>query len=111
MILNSNKMGEKIKKARKDRGFTGERLSEMCNINPVYMRQIEAGKKVPSLPVFASICNALGASPDYLLSDSLGEFRSAKSKELTEIFHTASPAQIDLITAMLRAALEHTKNQ
>ena len=40
-------LGRRINAARKDRGITSERLSELCNINDTYMRQIESGAKIP----------------------------------------------------------------
>ena len=68
-IMEEKGLGRRINMARKDRGFTADRLSELCNINATYLRQIEGGIKVPSLPVFINICNALKISPDYLLRD------------------------------------------
>ena len=71
-------LGRRINMVRKDRGFTADRLSELCNINATYLRQIEGGTKVPSLPVFINICNALKISPDYLLRVRWKIMRSAK---------------------------------
>ena len=68
-IMEEKGLGRRINMARKDRGFTADRLSELCNINATYLRQIEGGTKFPSLPVFINICNALKISPDYLLRD------------------------------------------
>ena len=56
-------LGKRINLARKDRGLTAERLSELCSINATYLRQIEGGAKIPSLPVFIDLCNALEVSP------------------------------------------------
>lgn len=56
-------LGKYINIVRKDRGLTSDRLSELCNINATYLRQIESGVKIPSLPVFIDICNALKISP------------------------------------------------
>ena len=64
-------LGKRINEVRKDRGFTADKLSELCNINATYLRQIEGGVKMPSLPVFIDICNSLRISPDYLLQDEL----------------------------------------
>ena len=61
--------GTRINKARKDRGLTAEKLAEACNINSTYLRQIEGGKKLPSLPVFATLCRELRVSPNYILPD------------------------------------------
>lgn len=57
--MDKKLLGKRINMARKERGWTGERLAEACSINATYLRQIEAGTKVPSLPVFVSLCAAL----------------------------------------------------
>ena len=71
--MEKNGLGKRINAVRKDRGLTADHLSEMCNINATYLRQIEGGVKMPSLPVFIDICKALKISPDYLLQDELEE--------------------------------------
>lgn len=85
-------LGKRINFARKDRNFTADRLSELCNINATYLRQIEGGIKTPSLPVFIAICNALKISPDYLLQDVLTENEIRRIKELSELWKTLLPA-------------------
>ena len=52
-------LGKRINMVKKDYGFTADTLSELYNINATYLRQIEGGTKIPSLPVFINICNAL----------------------------------------------------
>ena len=47
--MDKKLLGKRINMARKERGWTGERLAETCSINATYLRQIEAGTKVPSL--------------------------------------------------------------
>ena len=69
--MKKNGLGRRINEVRKDRRLTADKLSEVCNINATYLRQIEGGTKMPSLPVFIDICNALKISPDYLLRDVL----------------------------------------
>ena len=56
--MEKNGLGKRINAVRKDRGLTADRLSEMCNINATYLRQIEGGVKMPSLSVFTDICKA-----------------------------------------------------
>lgn len=65
--MDKKLFGTRINKARKDRGLTAEKLAEACNINSTYLRQIEGGKKLPSLPVFATLCRELRVSPNYIL--------------------------------------------
>lgn len=101
--------GKRINQVRKDRGLTAEKLSEACGINAVYLRQIEGGIKIPSLPVFVSICNALKVSPDYLLRDELVENEISRIRELTELWENTSPSQQEIAAAMIRAVLESGK--
>ena len=69
--MDKKLLGRRINAARRERGWTSERLSEICNINATYLRQIESGAKTPSLQVFVELCEALKVSPTYLLADSL----------------------------------------
>ncbi len=102
-------LGKRINEARKDRGFTADKLSELCNINATYLRQIEGGVKMPSLSVFIDICNALKISPDYLLQDELGENEISKIKELEVFWKNVSPSKQELAISMIKAALEHNE--
>lgn len=103
-------LGKRINMVRKNKGFTSDKLSELCNINATYLRQIEGGAKVPSLPVFISICNALEISPDYLLRDVLKDNEICKIRELADLWDSASPSQQEIAVAMLRAVLEYKQN-
>lgn len=102
-------LGKRINLVRKDRGFTAERLSEICNINATYLRQIEGGTKMPSLPVFIDICKALKISPDYLLQDELGDNEISVIREIETLWKDVSPEKQELALTMIRAALEHEK--
>lgn len=107
--MDKKLLGRRINAARKDRGITSERLSELCNINATYMRQIESGAKVPSLPVFVEICKTLKVSPSYLLADAIDGAGIAGADELCELWKKATPAQIQMMTAMIKAAMNSTE--
>ncbi len=87
-------LGRRINMVRKDRGFTADRLSELCNINATYLWQIKGGTKVPSLPIFINICNALEDN------------QVSKIRELAELWESTSPSQQEITVAMIRAVLE-----
>lgn len=99
-------LGKRLRQARKDKGLTSEKLSELCSINATYLRQIEAGTKVPSLPVFVSLCRELGTHSDFLLIDSLPGIGIEEYNELSSLLQTATPSQMKVITAMLCGALK-----
>lgn len=104
--MNKKLLGRKINTARKDRGLTSEKLSELCSINATYLRQIEAGIKTPSLPLFVQLCETLSVSPSYLLSDNLSN-RLDGGDELIKLCQNASPGQLRLITALVTASLQN----
>ena len=99
-------LGKRINMVRKERKFTTEKLSELCNINATYLRQIEGGTKMPSLPVFITICNALKISPNYLLQDMLIDNEISKIKEITELWENTTPSQQEIALTMIQAVLK-----
>lgn len=102
-------LGRQINLARKDRGLTSEKLSEACNINATYLRQIESGAKMPSLPVFVTLCRELKVSPSYLLVEVLPDTELKEMDTLLQLWQTATPQQIKMITSMVQSALDSFK--
>jgi len=58
-----------MKTRRKQIGFTQEKLAELCNTDPCYIRQIENGRRFPSLAYIERIAAALNISPYLLFYD------------------------------------------
>lgn len=108
--MDKKLFGKRINVARKEQKMTGEKLAEACNINSTYLRQIEAGTKLPSLPVFVTLCKALKASPSYLLIDSLDDNEVHDMDTLFDLWKKATPSQIRMMTAMIQAALDSTED-
>lgn len=94
-------------------GLTGEALSELCHINATYLRQIEAGRKSPSMEVLLTLCRALRVSPNFLLAEDLPAGAEDDVELLIQLYHRATPAQIRVIAAMVRSALDllETENE
>ena len=99
-------MGQRMKAARKANELTSDQLAELCYINATYLRQIEAGKKTPSLPVFICLCNILKTSPAYLLEDFLVDIPNDQDI-FSRLRVTASPCQRKMIAAMIESALDY----
>jgi transcriptional regulator with XRE-family HTH domain len=97
--------GTRINKARKDRGLTAEKLAEACNINSTYLRQIEGGKKLPSLPVFATLCRELRVSPNYIMPDLV---EGTEAEKIQKIFSESdpTPSQIEMLAEMAGVILK-----
>lgn len=103
--MDKKLFGTRINKARKDRGLTAEKLAEACNINSTYLRQIEGGKKLPSLPVFATLCRELRVSPNYILPDLV---EGTEAEKIQKIFSESdpTPSQIEMLAEMAGVILK-----
>jgi len=58
-----------LRKYRKLLGLTQEKLAEMCNTDPGYIRQIEIGKRFPSLEYIERLAKSLNIAPYRLFFD------------------------------------------
>jgi transcriptional regulator with XRE-family HTH domain len=58
-----------MRNQRKQAGFTQEKLAELCNTDPCYIRQIENGKRFPSITYIERIAAALNIAPYRLFYD------------------------------------------
>ena len=58
-----------MKKCRKEAGLTQEKLAELCNTDPGYIRQIELGSRFPSITYIERIAAALNIMPYHLFYD------------------------------------------
>lgn len=92
--MDRKAFGKKINETRKKQRITSDKLSDLCGVNPVFIRQIESGTKLPSVPVLIKICNALHISPDYLLREDLEENELVYMKNLSDTMVNLSPKQL-----------------
>ncbi len=69
MEINYTAIGLRIRKLRRQKFWTQEKLSEKAEIAPDYLCRIELGKKHPSLKTILLIANALNTTVDDLLID------------------------------------------
>ena len=96
-------LGAQIKLARKQCGMTAEKLAETCNMDTTYLRQIESGHKMPSLPMFIILCQALKVSPAVLLADYLPTPEYEERDRLHELYRTLTPEQKRTIKSLVES--------
>lgn len=100
-------VGSKINQARKDLKMTGDVVAERVGINTTYLRQIEGGSKLPSLPVFVEICKVLNTSPNYLLAVDIDlnlDCYETLDKTISKV-KCLSPRQIEMVCATVEAMI------
>lgn len=106
MELNYALIGMRIKKIRKSRKMTQEKLSELSSISPQHLSQIESAKTKLSLPTLINICNALDVTADKILCDVLTADTSEQlSSDIAEVFSGCSADEVYLMLAVA----EHLK--
>ena len=109
-MLNLKEIGNRIKKYRKQKGFTQAQLAEIIDISTIHMSHLETGSVAMSLECMIKVCNALEVSPDDLL---IGEFElnnNATIKQLAEITKNLSSDENKLLIDFALLLKKHNKN-
>lgn len=105
--MNKVMIGIRIREARKNKELTQEMLAEMADIGVMYLGEIERGKKMPSMNVFAKIVNALGVSADYLLRDEVFSGKGYVLNDITQKLEPLSPQQRKVVADILDAYIKN----
>lgn len=67
MSTSSWDLGNAIRTARMKKGYTQERLSEILDITPGHLQQMEGGRRNPSVPLLFQMMELLDFSVDALV--------------------------------------------
>lgn len=62
-------LGERIRRARKQKHLTQEQLAEACDLSTAHIGHIERGTRALSIESLITISEVLNVSTDYLLLD------------------------------------------
>ena len=65
--LNYKEIGKRIQSKRKEIKITQEKLSEIIDVSPSYISEIERGSSICSLATITNIALTLNTSLDYLV--------------------------------------------
>ena len=106
-MLDSIMLGKRIRDARLKKKMTQDQLSEKANIGLYYLGEVERGVKTPSLKVFISIADALGASADSLLRDFSSFGCICVNNEISDKLDALTPKQragaVEVLEAYIKA--------
>ena len=97
--------GRRLNAIRREQQMTSEKLSELCDLNAVFIRQIESASRLPSLPVFVRICNRLRVSPNYFLSDSMAWDEEDEFAAIDGKLRALSPRQFRAVAGTINALI------
>lgn len=68
MYIDYSAVGQRIKKVRKEKNLTQEKLAENLEVSTVYISQVENGKTKLNLEMLVRIADLLGTDPGYFLT-------------------------------------------
>lgn len=103
--MDPKEFGAKLRGKRKECKLSYQELAERCHVNHGYIRQLEAGNKLPSVSLLFIICDVLGTSPNYLF----GYTEDNVDKELLERIYQLTPEQKRVMLCILDAYLSLEK--
>ena len=100
--MNYVKIGEKIRKYRKENGISQEELAEKVGISVTHMSHIETANTKLSLPVFVSVTRALGLKSDDLLSDNRVGCDAGTVEEISNLLSDCSEKDMRIILDVVK---------
>lgn len=106
MELDSVRLGKRIKAIRKQRKISQMALSEVIDCSPNHLSYIENGNRNISLANFVRLANALGASADELLMDSLDNTAEAMDHKFSCIMADCDEYEKRVLLSILLAVKE-----
>lgn len=92
-IINSQIMGQRLKKVREEKGWTLREAGKHIGINWTYLQMLEKGKNIPRLKVLKQITEIYEITPDYLFAYDLPTGKTILVQEFIEWFNTLTESQ------------------
>ncbi len=97
MALDYNIIGERLKKARTDKGLTQEKLAEKLDVSIAFLSRIERGSSHISLKRLSQICDILGITEGSILNGSSNNSHNYLSAEFGDVLKNTTPEKQKLI--------------
>ena len=95
--LNYTLIGTRLRAIRLKMGYTQEYVAEQAGISAQHCSGIECGNAKVSLPALVRICNALDATPDDILMDSVIRATPQLMENVATVFSDCSPDEVYLM--------------
>lgn len=96
------RLGNAMRNARKSRGFTQERLSDVSGVSVRHIAKIEKGDVNPSFDIMEKLITALGTSFDAFYNPA-SDKEAAELQEIVGLYKACPPSGKWLIAVTTRA--------
>jgi transcriptional regulator with XRE-family HTH domain len=109
--VDSRLVGKRIQMVRKERGLTQEQLSQLVDLSPNYLSNIETGLKTPKLDTFVEIINALQCDANSLLADVVDATTAKESGQLSKALAELPASEQRRILKVVEVLVAESKKQ
>lgn len=109
--MNYDKLGDRIKEARRQKGWTQAQLGAMVSSDAKYVSRIERGKSQPSLSMVVALANALEKSPNYLLQDSADYILPSDNGDIRVFYQKFGRDKTQHMLSMLEVIYKYMKDE
>lgn len=96
-------LGQRIRIARLSAGISQEQLAEMVGLTSQHISHTEVASTKISLPALVKIANALHASVDKLLSDSIHDSKPYLLDDVQAVFSDCDPDEVYVMLEVANA--------
>ena len=107
MALDYTIIGERLKKARIENGYTQEKLAEQLDVSIAFLSRIERGSSHINLPRLNQICSILNITEGEILSGVSEESDTYLDKEFRDLLSNCSSTQQKLIYNISKFIIEN----
>ena len=108
--MDRKALGKRLSAARKEAGYTTDRLAQECDVGAVYIRQIEAGRKQPSMETRKKMGNPFQRPLVFFGQDSVEWNELNTLMGIAEKCRNLTPDQLKMVERMI-AAMYETKSE
>lgn len=95
-----------VRRYRKQKKMSQEKLAELCDLHPVYIGQLERGEKNASLESIMHICHGLDISPSFLFEELGRSANDTPAQKAYELFMELPLEKQEILLELLRKAVE-----
>lgn len=97
--METEDIGLKIQRLRLKKGYNQNQLANKAGISPTYIRDLEAGRKNPTVQYLGYICNAMGITLQHF-------FTEESTLENQDTIRQLTAHQQELLNAFLKSLLK-----
>lgn len=99
-------IGQAIKKAREDKGWTREQVAEMVDLAPRYIMSIENKGQHPSFQVFYELATLFNISVDQYLFPNKPVIKTTRRRQLDDLLDSCNEKDLIILESTAKGIIK-----